>query len=116
MCRAILVIVALTLLWSERAFAIDGNKLYEACEFFGPRIPTSPADANQGGYCIGFIQGVRVSLGKSGIFCVPTREEGVTGGQVGYVVKLYLREHPELRHFSAADLVAAALKEKFPCN
>jgi Rap1a immunity proteins len=31
-------------------------------------------------------------------------------------VKLYLRDHPENRHSTGDSLVAAALKEKFPCN
>jgi chaperonin GroEL (HSP60 family) len=34
----------------------------------------------------------------------------------GFLVKLYLREHPENRHSVASSLIVAALKEKFPCR
>ena len=87
MRRAILVAVALTSLWSEQATAIDGNKLFEHCEFFTARLPTLPLDANKGGYCIGYIQGVHDALQPTRVICVP---DGVTGGQLGDVVKLYL--------------------------
>ena len=113
MRRAILVAVALTALWSEEATAIDGNKLFEHCEFFTARLPTLPLDASKGGYCIGYIQGVHDALQPTRVICVPG---GVTGGQLGDVVKIYLRNHPEDRHRPAEELVAAALKEKFPCN
>ena len=40
MRRAILVAMVLTSLWSEQATAIDGNKLFEHCEFFSTaRLP-----------------------------------------------------------------------------
>jgi hypothetical protein len=114
MRRAILVAVVLTSIWSEQATAIDGNKLFEHCEFFSTaRLPPHPLDASKGGYCIGYIVGVHDALVSKGNFCVP---DGVTGGQLGDVVKLYLRNHPEGRHLSADELVTAALKEKFPCN
>ena len=50
------------------------------------------------------------------VFCVPQGETDVKSGQLVEVVKLYLRDHPEKRHLPAADLVTAAIKEKFPCN
>ena len=113
MRRAILIAVALTALWSEKAAAIDGNKLLEQCEYFGANLPTLPVDASKGGYCIGYTIGVHDALVGTNHFCMP---DGVTGGQLGDVVKLYLRNHPEDRHRPADELVAAALKEKFPCN
>ena len=113
MRRAILVAGVLTSLWSEQATAIDGNKLFEFCEFFSARLPTLPLDASKGGYCVGYIQGVHDALKPTRVICVP---DGVTGGQLGDVVKLYFGNHPENRHLPAAELVTAALKEKFPCN
>ena len=113
MCRAILVAGVLTSLWSEQATAIDGNKLFEFCEFFSARLPTLPLDASKGGYCVGYIQGVHDALKPARVICVP---DGVTGRQLGDVVKLYIGNHPENRHRSADELVTAALKEKFPCN
>jgi hypothetical protein len=32
------------------------------------------------------------------------------------VVRLWLRDHPENRHYGAPSIVAQALKEKFPCH
>jgi len=46
-------------------------------------------------------------------YCVPPNVEN---GQVIDVVKVYLRDHPETRQYSAPTLVMLALKEKFPCN
>ena len=113
MRRAILGAVVLTSIWSEQATAIDGNKLFEHCEFYAAHLPTLPLDASKGGYCIGYIQGVHDALQPTRVICVPDR---VTGGQLGDVVKLYISNHPENRHRSADELVAAALKEKYPCN
>ena len=42
MRRAILVAGVLTSLWSEQATAIDGNKLFEHCEFLH-RTSTNPS-------------------------------------------------------------------------
>ena len=114
MRQAILVAGFLTSIWSEQATAIDGNKLFEHCEFFSAaRLPPHPLDASKGGYCIGYIQGVHDALQPIRVICVP---DGITGGQLGDVVKLYIGNHPENRHRSADELVAAALKEKYPCN
>jgi hypothetical protein len=46
-------------------------------------------------------------------FCFP---KGVEGPQIVDVIKRWLDEHPEVRHYSASSLIAEALKEKFPCN
>jgi hypothetical protein len=65
---------------------------------------------------VNYILGVYDALASNGVICMPTGPGGVTQGQMADVVKLYLRSHPEFRHLSADELVAAALKEKFPCN
>jgi Ssp1 endopeptidase immunity protein Rap1a len=46
-------------------------------------------------------------------YCIPDK---VQNGQAIDVVKLYLRDHPETRQYSAPTLIMLALKEKFPCN
>ena len=79
---------------------------------FTPHIPTLPVDASKGDG-IGYIQGVHDALQPTRVICVP---DGVTGGQLGDVVKLYIGKHPENRYRSADELVAAALKGKFPCD
>jgi hypothetical protein len=45
-------------------------------------------------------------------YCIPS---GVTQGQMLEVVTKYLEGNPALRHWDATLLVAAALKEAFPC-
>ena len=113
MRQAVLVIAALTLLSSQPATAVDGNELLADCEYFLARPPTLPLDALKAGHCIGYIQGVWDALVRKSDVCRP---DGLTGSQLGDVVKLYLRNHPETRHQTADELVGAALKEKFPCN
>ena len=49
----------------------------------------------------------------AGVICVPM---GVTIGQAGDVVKKYLEDHPERRHYAAASTVFAALTIAFPCS
>jgi hypothetical protein len=46
-------------------------------------------------------------------YCVPDK---VGNGQMIDVVKLYLRDHPENRQYSAPTLIMLAFKEKFPCQ
>jgi Rap1a immunity proteins len=113
MRRAILVAVAFASLWSQPGNAVDGNELLADCEYFLPEPPTLPLDALKAGHCIGYIQGVWDALLRTRDVCRP---DGLTVIQLGDVVKLCLRNHPETRHHTADELVAAALKEKFPCN
>jgi hypothetical protein len=80
---------------------ITGNQLYEFCQ--GNRA-----------YCTGYVAGVAAGSEKQGTtFCLAS---GVRSDQLGDVVKLWLRDHPEKRHLAASFLVFQALKEKFPCG
>jgi hypothetical protein len=93
----------------------DGNKLFQDCQGGDDpreRQQGDPGGLTEWGMCLGYILGVQDALEGSS-FCVPN---GVTQGQLKDVVKLWLHDHPETRHLSASSLVAAALKEKFPCN
>ena len=85
---------------------LNGNKLYEYC-----RTPDGTA---LNGACFGYIMGVAGATDqKPGFFCLP---KGASGKQIEDVVKLYLQNHPENRHYSGSSTVIVALKEKFPCN
>ena len=54
------------------------------------------------------------SLGNlSDRICV---SEDVQLGQLKSVVEIWLHDHPEKWHWTAAFIVETALKEKFPCN
>jgi hypothetical protein len=71
----------------------------------------------QSGLCAGFVAGIAdAALGTShGILgrraCLP---EQVTGAQARDVVKQFLEQHPEARHYAAARLVLDALAEALP--
>jgi len=83
---------------------IDGNELLASCG--------SDHQASQ--YCWGYVTAVADALRGAAIFCVPPRQ--VKPSQLVDIARLYLREHPEKRHEPAADHLALAFKEKFPCN
>jgi hypothetical protein len=109
--RVMLVAVALSSIGvggTDAAFFKDGNKLFDNCEV--------PLDASGNGLefvgvCEGYILGAFDA--RADAFCVPA---GMNVRQLVDVVRLYLREHPEKRYLLAADLVATAVNEKFPCN
>jgi hypothetical protein len=50
-----------------------------------------------------------------GKLCVP-RDKGVSQQQVRDIVVGYLRDHPELRLYSASSIASRALQEAFPCK
>jgi hypothetical protein len=94
------------------ASSIDGNVLFEHCKDY------DLSKSNWfGGACAGYVLGARDAFDETTKpFCVPEGPYGDIAEQSVETVKLYLRDHPETRHLSAPSLVAAALKEKFPCN
>ena len=101
--------IALCALTYAPAFARDfftGDQLYEHCD--------APKTTEMYGACFGYSIGVASAFIDSGIFCLP--EASIQARQVEDVVRLYLTNHPEQRHGSAATLVIEALKEKFPCH
>jgi hypothetical protein len=97
----------------ESAF-VGGNKLDEAC---------GDGTAFDAGFCYGYVFGIVDSAESSQfakgprVWCWPddlSLDQAMD--QSVEVVKLYLQHHPENRQFTGDSLVAAALKEKFPCN
>jgi hypothetical protein len=98
----------------KRPAFFDGTKLDEACADKGTAFDV--------GLCFGYVFGVADAesiqfVKGQRMWCWPdelTVDQAMD--QSVNAVKLYLRDHPEARHLSAASLVAAALKEKFPCH
>ena len=82
----------------------DGNQLLALC------LNKSPD------FCLGYIAGIAEAMegGPVGpwVACVPPR---LTFRQLTDITMQLLNEHPELRHYAAASLVAKALSEAFPC-
>ena len=84
----------------------DGNELYEVC---------SASDIPRLHVCLGYIAGAADAASSSasyGMVCLP---EGISMSQAADIVKRYLRDHPEVRHYAAYDLAANALAEVWPC-
>ena len=102
MTRTIMIALALSCFTVGRAAAgfVDGNKLFSDCE------GQSGGGDSAWGVCVGYVMG---AADASETICLPN---GVTVGQVRDVVTMYLRNHPERRHYAASSLVETALKEK----
>jgi hypothetical protein len=83
-----------------------GNDLMAFC---------SPAISNS---CRGYVAGISDAMANTNpvaghTACVP---KGVTLEQLTDVTITYLRSHANMRHYSAASQVAAAISEGFPCH
>jgi hypothetical protein len=86
-----------------------GNDLWSVC---------SCKSAVQSGLCMGFVMGIADAMSTGNailgtMMCLP---EHVTGEQAQDVVKQFLEQHPERRHYTATTIAADALKEAFPCK
>ena len=96
---------------TARGAFIDGNTLHTRCN--------SPEDVYDKASCLWFVIGVADAIGgpnkgyQGRTFCHPS---SVLTGQLRDVVKKWLNENPQLRHFTAVSLTAKALSEAFPCK
>lgn len=113
MRRALLVVLTCGMMVAPKAKAdfYSGNRLLEICQ--------SREASFREGMCWGFVIGVADAMsGRDAAVggwraCLPTP---VTVAQVTDIAKRYLQRYPERRHYPAANLVAAALAEAFPCG
>ena len=83
-------------------YSVSGNQLYSNC--------TSTNDAQAA--CMGFTTGSADQLSLDSKICASAE---VTRGQIMDIVKTYLERNPELRHYPAAMLASAALRQALPC-
>jgi hypothetical protein len=81
----------------------DGNYLYSKC---------SDPENTHVGYCLGYIEGV-VDIYRGSKFYL---ERNVTLGQAQDIVKRWLANNPQYRHYGAPSLIAGALSQAFPCK
>ena len=113
---AVTSIMACLLVGEARADFTSGNRLWDACQ---ANDKANVNDAVKAIFCTSYILGAGETFQALQVakqiryYCVPDKVEN---GQVIDVVKLYLRDHPETRQFSAPTLIMRALKEKFPCQ
>jgi hypothetical protein len=98
--------VTVVLLWPVSGFAgtfKNGNELLTDCS----------AQDERSFECLGYVEGLADTLEVLKTICPA---EGVTLGQFKDVILKYLRDHPEHRHFAAADEGGEALIKAFPCK
>jgi hypothetical protein len=82
----------------------SGNDLYEDCR-------------RSSEICLGYVQGVFDVMSASTVYDgINACASNVTVGQVRDVVVQYLAANPARRHVMAAQLVALALADAFPCR
>src|SRR5262245_8421463 len=85
-----------------------GNLIAERCRAEG---------AVEAAYCAGFVVAIAETVNAATVWnakaCIPAQ---VTTGQLMDITKKYLSDHPELRHYVGASLVAHAFMETFPCK
>lgn len=104
--RLAVLLVFCTTLATAEGF-IDGNELLRLLQTSG-----QPRSAGML-YVMGVADAVdRQRTKYKQCFAIP---EKVTAGQMADVVQQFLEKNPSGRHFKAADLVASALEDAFPC-
>jgi len=84
---------------------VNGDQLFSDC--------VNGGDAPNGNACLHYIAGAADVLLMHKEICVPS---GVTISQLADIVTKYLRDNPEVRHFTAASSTTVALARVFPCN
>jgi hypothetical protein len=88
----------------------SGNTLLQLCQSH----PQGPNPV----FCMGYIAGIADALGTGSSIagwraCFP---HNGTVGRVRDIAVGFLTAHPEVRHLTAASLVAEALQGAFPCK
>jgi hypothetical protein len=84
-----------------------GNDLYEECQKLIHNACT--------GYVMAVSDALQDAADANGSPRTVCLSPGVEARQLVDVVVRYLREHPEIRHASAASMVTVALQGSFPC-
>jgi hypothetical protein len=94
----------------------NGNQLHAQLKDYRA---ASTADIVSASAAVGFVLGVHDAMDgipdKSTGFCFQS-PRGLTKGQVADIVFLYLEQNPQVRHFTGASLVQAALSNAYPCK
>lgn len=102
---SILSILVASPVWADFK---DGNQLHSDC---------SRESFAEKGICLGYIMAIADVLGSDQLYgrsaCLPPN---VSGGQVYDLVKQYLLNNPQDRHYAAKSIVVLVLSEAFPCN
>lgn len=101
--KHLLVILWICLTLPAHAEFYSGNDLYKRLQ------STNAVDQ---GLALGYIAGAFDTL-SSRLICPPSN---VTMGQVRDIVRMWLENNPQTRHFSADSLVLSTFKSVWPCD
>ena len=96
---------------SANNFPFGGSQLYDWCRMADTDEDESVKMLSKG-LCAGYIGGEADTLAIANSGCL---EKGTRLEQLIDLVKVYLANHPESRHYAASSLVISAIAEKFPC-
>ncbi|MCR9214814.1 MAG: hypothetical protein NXI13_13945 [Proteobacteria bacterium] len=114
--RILIIAIVCTFLSVATANAMEVNNLLDGCDTNEPIGSINP-NARCFGYIVGALDAFQVSGDfdepKGLLRCVP---EEVTYGQAAVIVWGYVKEFPELWHYTAAAVVRSALINKFGCD
>jgi len=113
--RLTVLVLATGLLWPVSALSqqsepktsaafLRGNQLYDRC---------TSQEIVKRLQCREYIAGMADAFNWDKFVCGPDQ---ASENQVRDVVVNYLRDHPEVRHYSAASIAREALGEAFPCK
>jgi hypothetical protein len=106
-----------------RSYYDDGYTLHQLCQANEKLERAKPSDEwvmsamQDRGMCLGYIMGVMdgmaaaEKLSGDTFLCAPN----LRAGQIMLMARRYLDEHPQSLHMPAADLIANAVREAFPC-
>ena len=84
---------------------VNGNQLFAECN--------DDRDTPNGIACLHYVAGVADALLMHKEICLPS---GVIVRQLADIVTEYLRDNPEVRHFTAESDTMVALARVFPCG
>lgn len=96
---------------NAEAVFMDGNDLLEMCQ---------SSNYTRKFMCMGYIEAIYDVI-KDGNkingfpVCIP-KTTNITVGQIVDIAKMFLSNHPEIRHDDAPGLVSGALFDAFPCQ
>lgn len=119
-----LILTVLTLMPSAHVLAeerpvgqfMTGNSLWELCSADEDDEIGAIYVGRCNGYIIGVVDAAKVIPeleGAKSSICTPI---GLTQGQAQDVVKLYVKNNPDKRHWAASFLVVMALKSSWACK
>ena len=90
---------------------LTGRDLLGECANRGDRGSTAAA------ICVGYATAIADSLARGPVWswraCI---KEGVSSTQVARIARVYMETHPQDLDYPAAQVVARALNEAFPCD